>query len=49
MAAVESGKAVYALLYGVTLAPLNYIADDSSYVEFHTVSAEITEEQFVDA
>ena len=49
MTAIESGKAVYAFIYGVTLAPLNYIADDSSYIEFHTVSAEITEEQFVDA
>lgn len=47
-AAVESGKIVYALLYGTTLAPLNYMADDGSYIEFHTVGAEITEEQFID-
>ena len=34
MTAVNSNKMVYALLYGSIIAPLTYIAEDDSFVEF---------------
>ena len=34
MTAVNSGKAVYASIYGSTMAPLTYVADDGSFIEF---------------
>ena len=43
--AVNSDKAVYASIYGTTLIPLNYIADDNSYVEFHTITTKVDENQ----
>ena len=49
MAAVNANKAVYASIYGTTLAPLTHVADDGSYVEFNTVGCNVTADQFVDA
>ncbi len=46
MAAINGGKAVYASIYGTVYAPLTYVADDNSYLEFHTVNAEVTEDQY---
>ena len=34
MAAINSNKMVYAFLYGAFIAPLTYIAEDDSFVEF---------------
>ena len=49
MDAVNAGKAVYVSIYGATIAPLTYIADDSSYVEFNTIGCEVTEDQHTTA
>ena len=46
MAAVDSGKAVYASIYGTVSMPLTYVADDNSYIEFHAINAEVTEDQY---
>ena len=46
MAAVNSGKAVYASTYGTVSMPLTYVADDNSYIEFHAINAEVTEDQY---
>ena len=43
--AVNNNKEVYASLYGTTIIPLNYIADDNSYIEFHTITTKIDENQ----
>ena len=43
--AVNNNKAVYASIYGTTLIPLNYIAGDNSYVEFHTITTKVDENQ----
>ena len=37
MAAVNGGKAVYVSIYGTIIAPLTYIADDGSFVEFSAI------------
>ena len=37
MTAINNGKAVYASIYGSTMAPLSYIADDDSFVEFNAI------------
>ena len=46
MAAVNDGKAVYASTYGTVFMPLAYVADDNSYIEFHAINAEVTEDQY---
>ena len=37
MTAINNGKAVYASIYGSTMAPVSYIADDNSFVEFNAI------------
>ena len=37
MTAVNKRKAVYVSIYGTIIAPLVYIADDGSFVEFSTI------------
>ena len=44
MEAVNQGKAVYALLYGTVYAPLVYIAEDGSYIEFNNINSEVNED-----
>jgi hypothetical protein len=39
MAAVNSGKIVYASIYGTTFMPLTYIADDNTFVEFNSINS----------
>ena len=46
MTAINSGKAVYASIYGTVFVPLTYVADDNSYIEFHAINAEVTEDQY---
>jgi hypothetical protein len=36
--ALNNHKAIYASIYGSTLAPLTYIADDDSFVEFYAIN-----------
>lgn len=45
-AAIDSKKAVYASIYGSNIAPLVYVADDGSFVEFSAVRCEITDGQY---
>ena len=45
MEAVNADKAVYISIYGATIAPLTYIADDGSFIEFNAVGCEINEDQ----
>lgn len=35
--AVNAGKTIYASIYGTIIAPLTYIADDNSYIEFNII------------
>ena len=37
MTAVNDGKMVYTSIYGTIMAPLSYIADDDSFVEFNAI------------
>jgi hypothetical protein len=46
MTAINGGKAVYASIYGLSIAPLTYIADDGTYIEFNTIRCEGTEGQY---
>jgi hypothetical protein len=46
MIAINGGKAVYASIYGLSIAPLTYIADDGAYIEFNTIRCEGTEGQY---
>ena len=46
MTAINKGKAVYASIYGTVSMPLTYVADDNSYIEFHAINAEVTEDQY---
>jgi hypothetical protein len=43
MTAINNNKMVYALIYGTILAHLTYIADDDSFIEFHSVNSENTQ------
>ena len=45
VAAINSNKIVYASIYGTTLMPLSYIADDNTFVEFHSINSEVDENQ----
>ena len=45
MNAINNNKAVYASIYGSIIAPLTYIADDNSFIEFNAINSEITEDQ----
>lgn len=47
--AIDNKKAVYASIYGSNIAPLVYIADDGSFVEFSAVRCEITNSQYTPA
>ena len=38
IAALNNHKAIYASIYGSILAPLTYIADDNSFIEFYAVN-----------
>ena len=49
MAAINDGKAVYASIYGSNIAPLTYIAEDGSSIEFNAVGCEVTEDQYTTA
>jgi hypothetical protein len=42
-AAIDNKKMVYASIYGSNIAPLVYIADDESFIEFSAVRCEITD------
>lgn len=42
MTAINSGKAVYASIYGLNIMPLIYIAENNSSIEFSTVRSEDT-------
>ena len=44
--AINNGKAVYASIYGTVFMPLTYVADDGSYIDFHIINAEVTEDQY---
>ena len=46
MTAINDGKAVYASIYGLSVAPLTYIADNGAYIEFNTIRCEGTEGQY---
>lgn len=46
MTAVANGKVVYASIYGLNIAPLTYIAEDDSFVEFNVVRGEGVEGQY---
>ena len=46
ISAKNSGKAVYASIYGTVFMPLTYVADDNSYIDFHIINAEVTEDQY---
>lgn len=50
VAALESGKAIYATINGIGVMPLSCVsrADDSSveFLEFNTIGSELTEDQF---
>lgn len=39
MAAINDNKMIYAFIYGSTFAPLAYVAEDNSFVEFYTTSS----------
>ena len=41
-AAIDSGKTVYAYVYGMHIIPLTYIADDESFIEFSSVRSQDT-------
>ena len=47
--AVNNGKSVYVSIYGTIVASLNYIADDGSFVEFHSVGLETDDNHFASA
>lgn len=40
--AIDSGKVVYAYVYGVHIIPLIYVADDASFIEFSSVRSQDT-------
>lgn len=44
--AINNGKAVYASVYGTVFMPLTYVAEDGSYIDFHIINAEVTEDQY---
>ena len=44
--AIDNKKIVYASIYGSNIAPLVYVADDGSFVEFSAVRCEITNGQY---
>jgi hypothetical protein len=46
MTAINDSKAVYASIYGSSVAPLTYIADNNAYIEFNTIRCEGTEGQY---
>ena len=46
ISAKNSGKAVYASIYGTVFMPLTYVAEDGSYIDFHIINAEVTEDQY---
>ena len=43
MTAINAGKAVYVSLYGTVLAPLTYIDDNNSFIEFSALRHQIEE------
>lgn len=45
MEAVNGNKSVYVSIYGSIIAPLTYIAEDGSYIEFNSVNSKIAEDQ----
>ena len=45
LTAIKSNKMIYASIYGSTIIPLNYIADNDAFIEFNTVRCEIAENQ----
>ena len=47
--AVNNKKAVYASIYGTILAPLTYISEDGSFIEFNVTGCEVTEDQYTTA
>jgi hypothetical protein len=46
-AAINNNKIVYASIYGLNMAPLTYIADDNSSIEFSSIRTESSEGQYV--
>jgi hypothetical protein len=46
MTAINDNKAVYASIYGSSIAPLTYIADNDAYIEFNTIRCEGAEGQY---
>ena len=46
MIAINNNKMVYASIYGSIIAPLAYIADDNSFVEFNIIRHETAEDQY---
>lgn len=47
LTAIKSNKMIYASIYGSTIIPLNYIADNDAFIEFNTVRCGIAENQNV--
>ena len=45
MHAINSDKAVYASIYGATLATLTYVAEDGSFIEFNAAGCKVAEDQ----
>ena len=46
-AAISNNKLVYASIYGLNMAPLTYIAEDNSSIEFNSIRTESSEGQYV--
>jgi hypothetical protein len=46
MTAINNGKIIYASIYGSNIAPLTYIADNNSFIEFNAIKSESNEGQY---
>jgi hypothetical protein len=49
MSAINGNKTVYASIYGSTIAPLVYIADDDSFIEFYSANTKVDETPRIDS
>ena len=47
LAAISNNKIVYASIYGLNMAPLTYIAEDNSSIEFSSIRTESSEGQYI--
>lgn len=47
LTAISNNKIIYASIYGSNMAPLTYIAEDNSFIEFNSIRTESAEGQYV--